>query len=322
MLTDGNIYGVPNLTGADLQRAYEIYGIPVGYIHGKTVERPTAHIPVDPQITMREKHQELHTDVMHIDGAKFLISVAEPLQLTLQSHLENETADQLGLGLQGHFSVLRSRGFIQVVVHMDPQTGFRALTTSFPGVTIDIGGAGDYVPKVDQKIRRIKELYRSVKNDLPWNQPKAIRKDLVAYAVARLNICRTTALTQNCSPAYLFTGAKVNYKKQLILAFCDYCEVYDKTDNTSHSRTLPSFALSPCNNSSGSWEFLNLCSNMRIRRSNWKKMVTMQTIIDIINNMSMEDAREEVVQPINQMPEAPVQEEPTDVEPENPQPDE
>ncbi len=61
---------------------------------------------------------------------------------------------------------------------------------------IDIGRAGDYVPKVDQKIRRIKELYHAVKSDLPWNLPKGLRKDLVAYAVARLNIRRTTARTQ------------------------------------------------------------------------------------------------------------------------------
>jgi hypothetical protein len=90
--------------------------------------------------------------------------------------------------LQGHLNIIRSRGFVPTIVHTDPQTGFRALTGSFPGVMIDIGGAGDYVPKVDQKIRRIKELYRAVKSDLPWNLPKGLRKDLVAYAVACLNI--------------------------------------------------------------------------------------------------------------------------------------
>jgi hypothetical protein len=84
-----------------------------------------------------------------------------------------------------------------------------------------------------QKIRRIKKLYHSVKSDLPWNLPRSMRKDLVAYAIAHLNIRRTTALTEYYSPAYLFTGAKVNYKKQLQLAFGNYCEVYDKTDNTS-----------------------------------------------------------------------------------------
>jgi hypothetical protein len=106
-------------------------------------DRPTAGTVIDPLAIMREKTQVLHTDVMHIDGQKFLISVAEPLQLTLQAYLENETADQLGLGLQGHLALLRSKGFVPTMVHTDPQTGFRALTGSFPGVTIDIGGAGD-----------------------------------------------------------------------------------------------------------------------------------------------------------------------------------
>ncbi len=113
------IYIWRNITGTDLQRAYKIYGTPVGYVRGKTVERPTACIPIDPQVIMREKHQELHTDVMHVDGNRYLISVADPLQLTMQAYLENETADQLGLGLQGHLSLLRSRGFIPVTVHTD-----------------------------------------------------------------------------------------------------------------------------------------------------------------------------------------------------------
>jgi hypothetical protein len=42
---------------------------------------------------MREKDQVIHADVMHLDGFKFLISVVEPLQLTIQAPLENETAD-------------------------------------------------------------------------------------------------------------------------------------------------------------------------------------------------------------------------------------
>jgi hypothetical protein len=95
---------------------------------------------------------------MHIAGFKFLVSVIEPLQLTIQAPLENETADQLGLALQGHLSLLRVRGFQPNIVYVDPQSGFRALKNSFPGVLIDDGGASDYVPKVDGKIKRIKEL--------------------------------------------------------------------------------------------------------------------------------------------------------------------
>ena len=164
-----------------------------------------------------------------------------------QCFITSESTNQLGLGLQGHINNLRSRGFNPTVVYTDPGSGFRSLTTAFPGTLIDISGAGDYVAKVDAKIRRIKELYRSVKNGLPWKLPNILVKDLVAYAVARLNIFRTTALTQNVCPTVLFIGLKVNYKKELELAFGDYCEVYDGTDNTSKSRSIPCIALFPCN---------------------------------------------------------------------------
>ena len=32
------------------------------------------------------------------------------------------------------------------------------MTQEFAGVEVDVGGAGDYVPKVDARIRRIKEI--------------------------------------------------------------------------------------------------------------------------------------------------------------------
>ena len=40
--------------------------------------------------------------------------------------------------------------------------------------------------------------------------------DLVAYAVARINIKRTTAINQNVCPKVLFTGIKVNFKKVVV----------------------------------------------------------------------------------------------------------
>ncbi len=85
MLRDGNIYGIPHLNTADKQRAYDIYGTPVGNVREKMTDRPTAHAVIDPLAMMREKNQVLHSDVMHVKGQKFLISVAEPLQLTLQA---------------------------------------------------------------------------------------------------------------------------------------------------------------------------------------------------------------------------------------------
>jgi hypothetical protein len=150
-------------------------------------------------------------------------------------------------------------------------------------VVIDVSGAGDFVPKVDIQIRRIKEVYRSVKAGLPWKLPPMIIKDLVAYAVSRINICRTTAIGQNVCPRVLFTGLRVDYRKELSLAFGNYCEVFNGTDNTSRQRSVRCIALYPCCNTTGSWVFFSLNSQKHVRRTIWKKMVTTEDIIKQMN---------------------------------------
>ena len=143
----------------DLRRAYDIYGTPPEFLRGKMTKRKVSRALIDNNIVMEEKRQVLSADVMHIDGKIFLIATSEPLQLTfLQCPIASETQNQLGLALQGHLDFLQSRNFVPTIVYTDPAKAFRGLVTSFPGVTIDIGGAGDHLAKVDAKIRRIKEI--------------------------------------------------------------------------------------------------------------------------------------------------------------------
>jgi hypothetical protein len=246
-------------------------------------KKKVSRASIDESLILDEKKQVLYSDVMHVDSNKFLITVCEPLQLVMQCRIERESQSELGFALQGQLNLLRSRSFVPMVVHTDPQSAFRALTGSFPEVVIDVGGAGDYVAKVDAKIRRIKEIYRSVKAGLKWKLPPTMVKDLVAYAVSRINIRRTTAINLNVCPRVLFTGMRINFKKELELAFGDYVEVYDGTDNTSKSRSIPCIALFPCSNSTGSWEFMSLKTKTRVRRSQWKVMMTTQTVIDAMN---------------------------------------
>jgi hypothetical protein len=79
---------------------------------------------------------------------------------------------------------------------------------------------------------------------------------MLVNAVSRINIQRTTAISQNVCPRVLFTGMRVDYRKELSLAFGDYCEVFDGTDNTSKQRSVPCIVLYPCCNATGSWFFL------------------------------------------------------------------
>lgn len=78
----------------------------IQYIKGKLVKRTVGRMPVDVALRNTEVKQRLSTDVMEIDGKKFLVTVSDPLHLTLQTAVENESKQALGMGLQGHLMML------------------------------------------------------------------------------------------------------------------------------------------------------------------------------------------------------------------------
>jgi hypothetical protein len=91
LLIDGNVRGIPKLMVADVKRAYEIYGLHPEYVKGQLTKKKVGRTPVDLALRSPNKDIRLSADVMQIDGHMFLISVAAPLQLTLQSHIKSES---------------------------------------------------------------------------------------------------------------------------------------------------------------------------------------------------------------------------------------
>jgi hypothetical protein len=81
---------------------------------------------------------------MHIDK-KILVTVSVPLYLTIQHPIECKIASVLGVALQGQLELLRSRGFVPIFVHTDPQSAFCTLSTRFENVVINVGSAQDYL---------------------------------------------------------------------------------------------------------------------------------------------------------------------------------
>jgi hypothetical protein len=100
----------------------------------------------------------------------------------------------------------RERDYVPVMVYVDPASTLMSLRGQFPGVVIDPSGAGDHVLKMDIRIRRVKEMYHTVKAGLPWVLPHTRVKDLVTYCVSRINLHITSALHSTTSPRVLFTG--------------------------------------------------------------------------------------------------------------------
>ncbi len=245
-------------------------------MRGQLVRKTVSRTPVDHTLRHADMNLRIYADVMHVDREKFLVSVADPLNLTLQSIVENESRNALGLGLQSHLATLRSRDYEPRIVYVDPHSSFKTMTQDFPGIEIDIGGSGDYVAKVVAKIRCIKETYRKVKHGLPWKLPKVLVRDLVGYAVSRLNIRRMQALSDNVCPRVLFTGVPVL---------------------TSGARSAACIALCPAGNASGSWALWKISTRVWVRRTNFKKLVTTELVVNTMNALA-EENESEALQPL------------------------
>jgi len=265
MLQDGNFSHLPNLTAKDVCRAYDLFGKSAAFVRGRVTKQAVKRAIVDDDLVLKEKNLVLHLDVMHIDKHHFLVMVCDPLQLMLQVYIERESHIVLGMALQGQLELLSSKGFRPLHIYVDTQSALKSLETKFPNVSIDVAGAKDYVPKADFKIRRIKEHYRSIMASLAWNLPMILVKDLVAFTVSRINVEQSATINQTVAPKVLFTRLRLDFWKELGLAFGDYCEVFDGTDNTSRARSVPCVALHLCNNASGSWAFFNLITRQRIK---------------------------------------------------------
>jgi Reverse transcriptase (RNA-dependent DNA polymerase). len=289
LIRDGNLNKVP-LGVEDVNRYYNIYGPMPEMVRGKSTNKKVKFIrdEVDVGLKEQKKIQKMTSDVMFIRKVPFLISVASPLELTISSVLTSQKLGGLGQALQVQINLLRSRGFDCDLVIVDPLKSLKNLDGSFPGVTIDATGAGDHLPKVDARIRRIKENARSILAGLPYSLPKNRIKDLVTYVVNRMNTRRTTALSDNVCPRAKFTGMKIDYDKEFCLGFGDYVEAYDPKvrSNSMQERTEPCIALYPAANIPGSWVMWSMRSDTYMRRTNWTKMRFTREVIDSLNTMA------------------------------------
>jgi hypothetical protein len=292
MVRGSNIQGI-SVTADDVMRCFDIYGQSAPYVQGRTTVRKPVRLAVDKNL--KEEHkpaQDLHCDVMWVNEQIYFISLSANLGLLLCSSIPTTHTSELGLALQGHVNVLKSHGFTVATVYMDAQRGVTSLKGQIIGAVIDESGAGDHTPIMDGKIRRAKEMIRSVISGLPWTCPMQMRPDAVAYTVTRHNIRKSSCNGTGVAPRVALTGVKPMYKKELSIAFGDYCECRDpaaKSNDASAKRTNTCIALYPVGNSTGSWVFMNLDTKRRVRRSQWKKMVTTQVIIDRLNAMCEEE---------------------------------
>ena len=150
MMRNGNIEGIPH-TVSKVKAFYDIYGPLPTELRGKATNKKsstTNHI--DEGLKEQRKKQLLTSDVMFALGGKYLVSVIEPLELTITVPVKSRKIEALGKALMSQIHLLGTRGFSVTWVITDLEGGLVALKDKIPGVVIDVVGAGDHLQKTPE----------------------------------------------------------------------------------------------------------------------------------------------------------------------------
>ena len=197
--------------------------------------------------------------------------------------------EALGRALQSHVDQVQMIGFDVRIIFVDPFKALAGLLGSILGVEIQPTGAGDHLPKLDIRIRRLKEMARAVLNRLDYKLPIGFVNQLVTFCVSHINVQTTSSLTCNMCPRVRMAGRKVDYKKEYALTFGEYTEVNPRVvSNSMAPRTDPCIALYPTLNVNGSWKFYNLRTQMVVARSQYTKIKhTPDNIVSAMNFLAV-----------------------------------
>jgi len=276
-----------DVTAKDLKRMVDIYGPSLGDLKGKTKRGRPSITDIEPVESFMREAQTLEEDIMFVDQIPFLVSLSTPLDLIIISELKARTATELWSVQFRHLGIYKAEGFAVHKVFFDREGGIGKIEAKLldSGYRLQQVGAGSHVPRLEVKLRVIKERLRGIINTLAYTLPKSLLPWAAYYVVIRLN-CMPVHTRMDPTPArQILLGRKVDAGLDYALSFGQYVQVHeeDVVTNTMKSRTEGALALKPDDNAVGSWSFWKLKTWKLVHRAHWTVIPIPEEVIEFIN---------------------------------------
>eukprot|EP01040_Poterioochromonas_malhamensis_P013796 gene13796-15214_t len=291
MIQSGTILECP-VTIHDVVRAHDIFGDDIPSLKGKTTHKKTPPINVEFINKPTTETQVLHTDIMFIDSLPYLISISTPMNLLLATSLDSRAKEDIAPAIINHINTYKSEGFTVKMVLCDGEGGIIVAKELLNenGVILNLSPSSQHVPSVERSIRTIKERMRCILASLPFRVPKSFMKHLVNYVINKINSLPKSTVVSNISPREIFTGRKINYKRDLRFGFGDYCQIETPSVINKNSVRIPrtegAIAVCPTGNLQGSVIFYLLSTGKFVTRDHFKVLPMPDHVIERLNQLA------------------------------------
>lgn len=279
-----------NVTSSDVVNSVYIYGRSIGECKGKTTARKQdPEIPQPIPFTGQRVWNTLYCDLMFEGDLTFLVMVVKPIDYTFLGKLNSRKGVDIWTVMSKALRQLYNRGYKVSVGYIDGEKATQAhylqqeLWNSFQ-FELDISGAAEAVPVIENRIKNIKNKMRAIYHTLPFETDSTLMTWLARYATLRLCSEISNTSKDGLSPRERLHGRRSD-KAWIRHGFGDYCQVHDK--NTSNKikkeRTQGAIALAPTGNMSGTWYYLVLKTWSVVTRNGATPLPMPQEVIDYIN---------------------------------------
>ena len=160
---------------------------------------------------------------------------------------------------------------------------FDELREEFKGMALNITAAKDHVPKIECKIRAIKERILAIMSALPFQHlPAHVIIELINFCILWMNVIPSKmGCSMNFSLRTIMMCTSLDFKKHCKASFGAYCQVYNDTNlhNSMTKRTVDCICLGLNNNVQGSYKFFNLATQKKIVHGQFKAILMPKFII-------------------------------------------
>jgi hypothetical protein len=200
------------------------------------------------------------------------------------SYVASRKITALKAAVESQVSAYKSRDYHVTYILIDNES---AISAAIPGINemgivINQTAKNEHVPEVERDGRTLKERVRAVWNTLPYKLTSDMIIGLTHYACKMVNIFPKA---RRSFPKELFTGVKMDYKRDCKLGFGEYVQVYAEHDITStiQSMTYGAISMGGVRNFQGTYLFMSLLTWKMIKRRTWVEMPLPGEVIDFIN---------------------------------------